>query len=254
MPLCKNDRKRHYKGTEPSPKGRGYCAHAEKIGARKIGRDRNMWIVKRVSNGSRRWIKLSSKKRRSTTKRKSSTKKRKSTTKRRSSTKKRGSSTKKRKSSTKKRKSSTKKRKSSTKKRKSSTKKRRSSTGRNRGYMIRVVLDEKVKEIYVDDKKIKVKDYGKYFTLPELEKAIYNSDLGKLTKYMKKDKYKDISLFGVPYLKNKTLYVMISAMSKKSGKNISDSNIKELKQFMKGQISDGWGENGTYVNGATVFL
>lgn len=31
MPKCKNDNKRTYKGTEPSPKGLGYCAHAEKI-------------------------------------------------------------------------------------------------------------------------------------------------------------------------------------------------------------------------------
>lgn len=27
---CKNDKKSTYKGNEPSPKGFGYCAHAEK--------------------------------------------------------------------------------------------------------------------------------------------------------------------------------------------------------------------------------
>ena len=31
MPKCKNDPKRTYKGTEPSPKGLGHCAHTEKV-------------------------------------------------------------------------------------------------------------------------------------------------------------------------------------------------------------------------------
>ena len=30
MPNCKNDSKRSYTGEEPSPKGLGFCAHAEK--------------------------------------------------------------------------------------------------------------------------------------------------------------------------------------------------------------------------------
>ena len=32
MPKCKNDPTKSYKGDEPSPKGLGYCAHAEKVG------------------------------------------------------------------------------------------------------------------------------------------------------------------------------------------------------------------------------
>ena len=32
MPTCKNNPSRSYKGTEPSPKGLGYCASGEKIG------------------------------------------------------------------------------------------------------------------------------------------------------------------------------------------------------------------------------
>ena len=32
MPYCKNDQKRTYKGDEPSPKGLGFCAHAEDLG------------------------------------------------------------------------------------------------------------------------------------------------------------------------------------------------------------------------------
>ena len=35
MPKCKNDPKKSYKGDEPSPKGLGYCAHAEKVGVTK---------------------------------------------------------------------------------------------------------------------------------------------------------------------------------------------------------------------------
>ena len=62
MPYCKNDNSKSYKGTEPSPKGIGYCAHAEKIGSKKKGKDGNIWIVKQVSNGSKRWIKKSTSK------------------------------------------------------------------------------------------------------------------------------------------------------------------------------------------------
>jgi len=51
MPQCKNDITRHYIGNEPSPKGLGYCAHAEKIGSVRKGKDGNEWI-----NKSGRWI------------------------------------------------------------------------------------------------------------------------------------------------------------------------------------------------------
>ena len=58
MPECKNDKKRKYKGTEPSPKGLGYCAHAEKLGRKKKGKDKNMWIVIETKNGVKRWVKF----------------------------------------------------------------------------------------------------------------------------------------------------------------------------------------------------
>ena len=57
MPLCKNDPKRKYKGDEPSPKGIGWCAHSEKEGKVRKGRDGNKWITKKVSSGSLRWVK-----------------------------------------------------------------------------------------------------------------------------------------------------------------------------------------------------
>lgn len=57
MPTCKNDGSKYYKGTEPSPKGMGWCAHAEKINTRKRGRDGNMWQVKKVGK-SKRWMKV----------------------------------------------------------------------------------------------------------------------------------------------------------------------------------------------------
>lgn len=56
---CKNDSTKTYKGTEPSPKGLGYCAHAEKDKTVRVGRDGNKWVITTVSNDSKRWIKLS---------------------------------------------------------------------------------------------------------------------------------------------------------------------------------------------------
>ena len=58
MLVCKNDKKKKYKGTEPSPKGLGYCAHGEKEGKKRKGRDGNKWVIKKVSNGSLRWFKV----------------------------------------------------------------------------------------------------------------------------------------------------------------------------------------------------
>jgi len=58
MPKCKNDPKKTYKGTEPSPKGFGYCAHNEKFGSERNGRDGNQWVVKTVgTRGVKRWVK-----------------------------------------------------------------------------------------------------------------------------------------------------------------------------------------------------
>ena len=57
MPPCKNDPKRKYKGDEPSPKGVGWCAHGEKEGEVRKGRDGNKWIVKKIGSGSLRWVK-----------------------------------------------------------------------------------------------------------------------------------------------------------------------------------------------------
>ncbi len=57
MPRCKNDETSSYKGDEPSPKGLGYCAHAEKIGTVKKGKDGNKWRVEKTMTGARRWVK-----------------------------------------------------------------------------------------------------------------------------------------------------------------------------------------------------
>jgi len=61
MPTCKNG-KGSYKGTEPSPKGLGFCARHEKIGTRKRGKDKKMWIVRSVKYKSgkriRRWSRV----------------------------------------------------------------------------------------------------------------------------------------------------------------------------------------------------
>lgn len=59
MPKCKNDPNKNYEGNEPSPKGLGICAHAEKLNSKKKGKDGNMWIVKETKNGVKRWVKHS---------------------------------------------------------------------------------------------------------------------------------------------------------------------------------------------------
>jgi hypothetical protein len=56
MPNCKNNSKKTYKGDEPSPKGLGFCASAEKEGIEMKGKDGNMWVKK---NG--KWIKKNTK-------------------------------------------------------------------------------------------------------------------------------------------------------------------------------------------------
>lgn len=56
MPQCKNDPKRFYTGSEPSPKGRGFCAHAEKLKTKKKGTDERMWVVKKTTIGVKRWV------------------------------------------------------------------------------------------------------------------------------------------------------------------------------------------------------
>ena len=58
MPQCKNSNTGTYKGTEPSPKGLGYCARGEKLGKKKKGLDGNMWEVKKTKNGTLRWVKI----------------------------------------------------------------------------------------------------------------------------------------------------------------------------------------------------
>ena len=59
MPKCKNNPLRHYKGTEPSPKGLGWCASGESIGKKRKGKDGNMWIIQKTKK-SKRWVRLKS--------------------------------------------------------------------------------------------------------------------------------------------------------------------------------------------------
>ncbi len=44
-----------YKGSEPSPKGRGFCAHNQVPGKVSKGLDGKMWIVAMRNNGSLYW-------------------------------------------------------------------------------------------------------------------------------------------------------------------------------------------------------
>jgi len=60
MPKCHNDPSKTYKGTEPSPKGRGYSAHAERVGSVMKGIDNKMWKVQLIKNKTKRWIRVKS--------------------------------------------------------------------------------------------------------------------------------------------------------------------------------------------------
>lgn len=61
MPNCKNDINSKYIGNEPSPKGLGYCAHAENLGTIKKGNDGNKWIVTKNKNNVKKWKKYEKK-------------------------------------------------------------------------------------------------------------------------------------------------------------------------------------------------
>lgn len=55
MTKCLNDPKSSFKGNEPSPKGFGYCAHAEKVGTIKKGKDGKKWIIISTKKNIVRW-------------------------------------------------------------------------------------------------------------------------------------------------------------------------------------------------------
>lgn len=55
MPPCKNDPARRYVGTEPSPKGLGWCAHAATPGVMATGKDGRSWIVVTDKDGVKSW-------------------------------------------------------------------------------------------------------------------------------------------------------------------------------------------------------
>jgi hypothetical protein len=54
---CLCDKKRKFKGNEPSPKGLGHCAHCTEEGTIMKGRDGNWWKNTKYSKGVR-WIKM----------------------------------------------------------------------------------------------------------------------------------------------------------------------------------------------------
>jgi len=54
---CKCDKKRKIKGTEPSPKGLGYCAHCTNLNVVMKGKDGKLWENKKYLRG-KRWVKV----------------------------------------------------------------------------------------------------------------------------------------------------------------------------------------------------
>ena len=60
MSKCLNDASKTYTGEEPSPKGRGFCAHAERVGTVMKGTDNSMWKVQLIKNKTKRLIRVKS--------------------------------------------------------------------------------------------------------------------------------------------------------------------------------------------------
>ena len=54
---CKCDKKRKIKGTEPSPKGLGYCAHCTPVNVTMRGKVGKLWENVKYSKG-KRWKKV----------------------------------------------------------------------------------------------------------------------------------------------------------------------------------------------------
>ena len=54
---CICDKKKKFKGTEPSPKGLGHCAHCTEEGTIMKGKDGNWWKNTKYSKGIR-WVKM----------------------------------------------------------------------------------------------------------------------------------------------------------------------------------------------------
>tara|TARA_B110000977_G_scaffold191113_1_gene262805 strand:- start:1400 stop:1825 length:426 start_codon:yes stop_codon:yes gene_type:complete len=57
---CLNDASKTFTGEEPSPKGRGFCAHAERVSTVMKGTDNSMWKVQLIKNKTKRWIRVKS--------------------------------------------------------------------------------------------------------------------------------------------------------------------------------------------------
>ena len=53
MPVCKNDKKKNYKGSEKTPLGLGFCASGYKVDKMKKGKDGKMYMVVKYKNGKR---------------------------------------------------------------------------------------------------------------------------------------------------------------------------------------------------------
>jgi len=53
---CNCDNKRSYNGSEPSPKGLGFCAHCLPVNITMKGLDGNLWVNEKYSKG-KRWTK-----------------------------------------------------------------------------------------------------------------------------------------------------------------------------------------------------
>lgn len=56
---CNCDKNKKIKGTEPSPKGLGYCAHCTPLNVMMRGKDGKLWENRKYTKG-KRWIRIKS--------------------------------------------------------------------------------------------------------------------------------------------------------------------------------------------------
>lgn len=114
-----------------------------------------------------------------------------------------------------------------------------------------IVYDELFENIFgPNDNKLIKKNHKKYFSITQVQKALNKSGLKTILQYSDNKLVNSSTITGIIYEINGYLRLRIFA-------NIpnTENNIKYVKQFLNGQISDGWNSNGLILkNGYTIFF
>ncbi|MCK4968682.1 MAG: hypothetical protein KAS12_06505 [Candidatus Aenigmarchaeota archaeon] len=111
--------------------------------------------------------------------------------------------------------------------------------------MIEKIYGKNIESIYYDEDKIPVKNFESHFSVKALENAMNGkNELQNLMQYSADEHLQNVILFAnVEKIKGKPfVQIFYKAPNKLS---IRDQN--KIKKYLKGQIYDGWNENGQRV-------